>query len=352
MARGLAQVLRQLPPRLLACLPPETAHDLAIRLIPLAPRVRPAAHPRLRTRIAGIDLAHPLGLAAGFDKDARAAPGLLRQGFAFVEVGTVTIRPQAGNPKPRLFRLPADRAIINRMGFNNAGIEAMAGRLEGRPRSGVTGVNIGINKDSTDPARDYATAAARLLPLADYLTVNVSSPNPPGLRDLQEERALAAVLDAVLEARRTAGPAKPVFLKVAPDLDDRSADAIIETAIARGIDGIIATNTTISRPPDLRSPERTEKGGLSGRPLREPATRLLQRMARRAAGRLAFIGVGGIATGADAYAKILAGASALQLYTAFVYEGPAVIERILDELDDCLAKDGHRDLASAVGAGL
>ncbi len=352
MARGLAQTLQELPPRLLACLPPETAHDLAIRLIPLAPRSRQAERPRLRTTIAGIDLAHPLGLAAGFDKDARAAEGLLRQGFAFVEVGTVTIRPQPGNPKPRLFRLAADRAIINRMGFNNRGIEAMAARLEDRPRTGVTGINIGINKDSTDPARDYAVAAARVLPLADYLTVNVSSPNTPGLRDLQAEKALGTVLDAVLEARRNAGLAKPVFLKVAPDLDDRSADAITETAISRGIDGIIATNTTIARPSDLRSPERTEQGGLSGRPLKAPATRLLQRMARRAAGRLAFIGVGGIASGADAYEKILNGASALQLYTAFVYAGPAIIARVLDELEDCLVKDGHADLASAIGAGL
>ncbi|MEZ5857884.1 MAG: quinone-dependent dihydroorotate dehydrogenase [Geminicoccaceae bacterium] len=352
MAPGLAAALHRLPPRLLACLPPETAHDLAIRLIPLAPRIPQAPHPRLRTSIAGLALAHPLGLAAGFDKDARAAAGLLGLGFAFVEVGTVTIRPQAGNPKPRLFRLAADRAIINRMGFNNAGIEAMAGRLQARPRAGITGVNIGINKDSTDPARDYGIAAARLLPLADYLTVNVSSPNTPGLRDLQEERALAAVLDAVLEARKRAGQGKPVLLKVAPDLDDRSADAITETAIARGIDGIIATNTTIARPPDLRSPARSETGGLSGRPLLAPATRLLQRMARRAAGRLAFIGVGGIASGADAYAKILNGACALQLYTAFVYEGPAIIERILGELDACLARDGHKDLAAAVGAGL
>jgi dihydroorotate dehydrogenase len=349
---GLARRLLHIPPRLLACLPPETAHDLAIRLIPLAPDVRQAERPGLETTIAGIDLAHPLGLAAGFDKDARAALGLLRLGFAFVEVGTVTIRPQAGNPKPRLFRLAADRAIINRMGFNNAGIEAMAARLQGRPRAGITGVNIGINKDSTDPARDYAIATARLLPLADYLTINVSSPNTPGLRDLQEERALAAVLDAVLEARRNAGPAKPVFLKVAPDLDDRSADAITETAMARGIDGIIATNTTIARPPGLRSPARAEKGGLSGRPLMAPSTRLLQRMARRAAGRLAFIGVGGIFSGADAYEKVLNGASAVQLYTAFVYEGPAIIDRILDELEACLAKDGHADLASAIGAGL
>jgi dihydroorotate dehydrogenase len=353
MARGLARTLRDLPPRLLACLPPETAHDLAIRLIALAPDVRQAERPGLETTIAGIDLAHPLGLAAGFDKDARAAQGLLRLGFAFVEVGTVTIRPQAGNPRPRLFRLAADRAIINRMGFNNAGIEAMAARLDGRPRAGVTGVNIGINKDSTDPARDYAIAAAHLLPLADYLTINVSSPNTPGLRDLQEERALAAVLDAVLDARKkNAGAAKPIFLKVAPDLDDRSADAITETAIARGIDGIIASNTTIARPPGLRSPARAEMGGLSGRPLMAPATRLLQRMARRAAGRLAFIGVGGIFSGADAYEKILNGAAVLQLYTAFVYEGPAIIEQILDELEACLARDGHADLASAVGAGL
>ena len=341
-----------LAPRLLARLPPETAHDLAIRLIPLVPRLRHEPRPRLKARLAGIDLAHPLGLAAGFDKNARATAGLLRLGFAFVEVGTVTIRPQAGNPRPRLFRLDADRAIINRMGFNNDGIEAMAGRLARRPRAGIIGVNIGSNKDANDAARDYGIAAARLLPLADYLTVNVSSPNTPGLRDLQEERALASVLASVLEARTRAGPAKPIFLKVAPDLDDRSADAITETAVSHGIDGIIATNTTIARPPGLRSPAHAEQGGLSGRPLREPSTRLLRRMARQAAGRLAFSGVGGIASGADAYEKILAGASAVQVYTSFVHDGPAIIARILDELEACLAKDGHPDLHSAIGAGL
>ena len=352
MGFGLARALRHLPPRLLARLPPEAAHDLAIRLIRMAPRHDRPPHPRLATTLAGIELAHPLGLAAGFDKSARASAGLLGLGFAFVEIGTVTRHPQAGNPKPRLFRLEADGAIVNRMGFNNDGIEAVARRLEKDRPAGVLGANIGINRDSARPAHDYGIAAARLLPLADYLAVNVSSPNTPGLRDLQEERALARVLEAVLEARRRAGPEKPVLLKVAPDLDDRSADAIIDVAVDQGIDGIIATNTTIARPPGLRSPARGEKGGLSGRPLLAPSTALLRRMARRAAGRLAFIGVGGIATGADAYEKILNGASAVQIYTSFIYQGPPVIERILDELEACLARDGHPSLRAAVGAGL
>ncbi len=352
MAGGLARVLRHLPPRLLARLPPEAAHDLAIRLIACAPHLDRPQHPRLATALAGIGLAHPLGLAAGFDKDARASAGLLGLGFAFVEVGTVTRHPQPGNPKPRLFRLAADGAVINRMGFNNDGMEAMARRLAGRARAGVTGVNIGVNRDTADAARDYGRVAALLLPLAAYLTVNVSSPNTPGLRDLQEERALGRVLDAVLEARGRAGPKKPILLKVAPDLDDRSADAITDVAMAKGIDGIIATNTTTARPPDLRSPARAETGGLSGRPLLAPSTALLRRMTRRAAGRLAFVGVGGIASGADAYEKILNGASAVQIYTSFVYQGPPVIDRILDELEACLDRDGHIDLRAAVGAGL
>jgi dihydroorotate dehydrogenase len=342
--------------RLLRRLPAETAHDLAIRGLAVVPRLKPDVPAGLEVRLAGLDLAHPLGLAAGFDKNAAALSGLARLGFACIEAGTVTPRPQAGNPRPRLFRLPEDRAIINRMGFNNAGLDAFARKLEARPRDVVIGANIGINKDETAPASAYARGADRLLPLADYLTVNVSSPNTPGLRDLQERRALTGVLEAVTAARDrhvdAGGRRRPIFLKVAPDLDDVAALAIVETATLAAIDGLIVSNTTIARPESLISEARIEPGGLSGRPLLTPSTRLLALMARHAAGRLAFIGVGGIGSGADAYAKLKAGATALQLYTAFVYEGPGIIQRILDELVDCLARDGFATVTGAVGAEL
>ncbi len=341
--------------RLLRQLPAETAHDLAIRALPLAPRLKLAVPPGLGVRLAGLDLAHPLGLAAGFDKNAQALGGLARLGFAFIEAGTVTPRPQPGNPKPRLFRLEEDRAIINRMGFNNAGLEAFADRLASRPRAVVIGANIGINKDEAAPRAAYAKGADRLLPLADYLTVNVSSPNTPGLRDLQEKRALTGVLEAVTAARarhvEAGGPRRPILLKVAPDLDDAAALAIVDAAVDAAIDGLIVSNTTIERPLDLTSAARHEAGGLSGRPLFAASTRLLALMAGHAEGRLAFIGVGGIGSGADAYAKIRAGATALQLYTAFVYEGPGIIQRILDELAACLMRDGFADVTAAVGVG-
>jgi dihydroorotate dehydrogenase len=342
--------------RLLRLLSAETAHDLGIRALGFAPRLRLTVPPGLAVRLAGLDLAHPLGLAAGFDKNAEALGGLARLGFAFIEAGTVTPRPQPGNPKPRLFRLPEDRAIINRMGFNNAGLEAFADRLAWHPRDVVIGANIGTNKDETEPRAAYAEGADRLLPLADYLTVNVSSPNTPGLRDLQEKRALTGVLEAVTAARarlvEAGGPRRPIFLKVAPDLDEAAALAIVDAAVAATIDGLIVSNTTVARPASLSGAERHQAGGLSGRPLLAPSTRLLTLMARHAEGRLVFIGVGGIGTGADAYAKIRAGATALQLYTAFVFDGPGIIQRILDELADCLARDGFEDVTAAVGAEL
>lgn len=341
---------------LLRCLPPETAHEAAIRGLAFTPRLPLVVPTGLATRLAGLDLVHPLGLAGGFDKDARAIGGLLRLGFAFVEAGTVTPLPQPGNPRPRLFRLARDEALINRLGFNNGGLDAFAsrlsGRLAGRPRGGIVGANVGANAKSLDRISDYALGAARVLPLADYLTINVSSPNTAGLRDLQEREALRLLLAAVTGARKEAGATKPIFLKVAPDLDPAAADAIVEAAVEAGIDGIIATNTTIARPAGLRSAAKGEAGGLSGRPLLEPSTGLLARMARRARGRLAFIGVGGISTGADAYAKITHGATALQLYTAFVYQGPAVIQRVLDELASCLDRDGFASIDRARGTAL
>ncbi|MDF1585269.1 quinone-dependent dihydroorotate dehydrogenase [Marinimicrococcus flavescens] len=341
---------------LLRLLPPEAAHRAAIRLLPLVPLPALAAPERLRTRLAGLDLPHPVGLAAGFDKNAEAVAPLLRLGFAFVEVGTVTPRPQAGNPKPRLFRLTGDGAVINRMGFNNDGLDAVAARLAARPKSGIVGANIGMNRDAADPALDYLAGLERLHPLADYLVVNVSSPNTPGLRALQKAESLARLLEALVRRRGelvAAGAApKPVFLKIAPDLEAADEAAIAEVALASGIDGLIVSNTTTARPATLRSARRSEAGGLSGRPLMAPSTALLGRMAQLLGGRLPLIGVGGIASAEDAYAKIRAGATAVQVYTGMVQEGPFLVRRIVRGLEALLDRDGHADISAAVGADL
>lgn len=332
--------------RLLHLLPPEAAHRLALGLLPLLRPHRLRPRPRLRTRLAGLDLPHPLGLAAGFDKNGEAHAALLGQGLALVEVGTVTPRPQPGNPRPRLFRLTPDRAIVNRMGFNNAGAAALARRLAARDRGrGIVGVNIGINKDTPDPAADYLHGLEMFAPLADYITINVSSPNTPGLRALQKRAALDRLLAALASARG----AVPLFLKIAPDLEPDDEADIAALCVEHGLAALIVSNTTVARPPGLRSPHAREAGGLSGRPLFERSTRLLARMAVRLGGRVPLIGVGGIASGADAYAKIRAGATALQLYTALVYQGPALIERILAELDASLARDGFDQIGDAVG---
>jgi dihydroorotate dehydrogenase len=282
-------------------------------------------------------------------------PGLFRLGFSFVEVGTVTPRPQAGNPRPRLFRLARERALINRMGFNNDGLEAVRARLEKLGRlPGPVGANIGANRDSRDPAADFVRCLVALCPLADYVTVNVSSPNTPGLRDLQRRDRLDALLGALLEARRSlgrGGEAKPLLLKIAPDLAPEHEEEIAEVALARGIDGLIISNTTIGRPDVLTGRHRDEAGGLSGAPLSSCSTAQVGRFFRLTGGRLPLIGVGGIGSGADAYAKIRAGASALQLYTALVYQGPGVIVRALAELDRLLAADGFARLGDAIGSG-
>jgi dihydroorotate dehydrogenase len=319
--------------RLLHRLDPETAHRLAIRALPFLPARRLVPFPRLRTTLAGLDLAHPIGLAAGFDKNAEVPDAMLAQGFSWVEVGTVTPRPQAGNPRPRVFRLVEDEAVINRLGFNNEGLEAIARRLERRAgRPGVVGANIGMNKDVADPVGDYVLGLRRLHPLVDYLTVNVSSPNTPGLRRLQGREPLRRLLEELLSAR--AGlepPRRPLFLKIAPDLDEAGEAAIAEVALALGIDGLIVSNTTITRPPGLRSPHRDEAGGLSGRPLMAPSTALLARMRRRLGPDMPLVGVGGIATGRDVTAKLAAGANAVQLYTALVYRGLGLVPQLLAE---------------------
>jgi dihydroorotate dehydrogenase len=305
----------------------------------------------LATTIAGLSLSSALGLAAGFDKNAEVFGPMLAAGFGFVECGTVTPLAQAGNPRPRLFRLTDDQAVINRMGFNNQGLEAFAARL-GRPgRPGPVGANIGANKDSADRIGDYVTGLERLWGLADWFTLNISSPNTPGLRALQTRAALEELLGRTAEAR-DALPASgrvPLFLKVAPDLDDPEIEAIVETVLAFGLSGIIVANTTLSRPA-LASPDAGEAGGLSGAPLRELAQSVLGRFSAVAAGRLPLVGAGGIASGADAYARFRAGASAVQLYSALVFEGPGLAVRLSRDLAARLRADGFRTLAEAVGA--
>jgi dihydroorotate dehydrogenase len=327
-------------------LDPETAHDLALKALRagLAPAPGPVSTPRLATRVMGLDLPNPVGLAAGFDKNAVALAPLLRAGFGFVEVGAVTPRPQAGNPRPRLFRLTADRAVINRFGFNNAGLDAMAARLEAPRPAGVVGVNLGANKDSADRAADYVALIRALRGRADFLSVNVSSPNTERLREMQGRAALDALLAAcVAEAGTT-----PVALKISPDLSQAELEDVAEVALARGVAAIVATNTTLARD-GLASPARAEAGGLSGRPLFARATDTLRRLRRLTQGRVALIGVGGVEDAATAYAKLRAGADAVQLYSALVYGGLSLVGDIARGLDALLARDGFARLADAVG---
>jgi dihydroorotate dehydrogenase len=302
--------------------------------------------PVLSIRIAGVDFPSPVGLAAGYDKDARVPDQLLGLGFGFAEVGTLTPRPQAGNPKPRLFRLVEDRAVINRIGFNNGGLREAHDRLVRRKRRGVVGVNIGANKDSDDRIADYVSGVRMMADVADYLTINISSPNTPGLRALQDKGALEALLERVVAARGLDIP--PVFLKVAPDLTPADIDDIASVAIAQKIDGLIIANTTISRPP-LRSRHAGEGGGLSGAPLTALATERMRDFHKATGGAMPLIGVGGIASAEDAYARIRAGASLVQLYSALVYEGPGLARRISDGLKALLQRDGFANVAQAVG---
>ena len=324
----------------------ERAHRLTIRALKaIPPGLPPRKDPVLAIRVAGLDFPNPIGLAAGFDKDAEVPGQMLGFGFGFVEVGTLTPRPQPGNPKPRLFRLAEDRAVINRMGFNNGGFDSARARL-GR-RRGIVGVNIGANKDSVDRIADYVAGVREMAAVADYLTINVSSPNTPGLRALQSAAALDALLGAAMEARGTAGP--PIFLKVAPDLAPDEIDAVARTAIERGIHALIVGNTTVSRPP-LRSRHASEAGGLSGAPLRDLALQRLKDFRAATGGQMPLIAAGGIENGADAFARIRAGASLVQLYTALVYQGPGVAAAIAGELRTLLGRHGFATLAEAVGA--
>lgn len=344
---------------LLMKLPPETAHGWAIRALKagLVPAADPVNDPALTVRLWNREFPNPLGLAAGFDKQAEVVAPMLAQGFGFVEIGSVTPKPQPGNPKPRLFRLSEDGGVINRLGFNSGGMEVAAHNLvdfrtDRRWGKGLVGVNIGKNKDSEDAAADYVAGATRLAPYADYLVMNVSSPNTPGLRALQNKAELANILVKV-KAALAHGEREarlPLLVKIAPDLTEADMLDIAEMALAGLADGLVISNTTIERPRELKSRYRAEMGGLSGRPLFVPSTEVLAEMYRRTRGQVPLIGVGGIGSAADAYRKIRAGATLVQLYSALVYSGPGLVREIVSGLAGLLHRDGFKQVAEAVGA--
>jgi len=337
---------------LLRHLDPETAHSLTVWGLShgFGPVQQTPDDPVLKCRLWGLDFPNPVGIAAGFDKNGEAFDPLLRAGFGFSEVGTITPRPQDGNPRPRLFRLDADRALINRMGFNNDGLDKVAARLSNR-HGGVVGANIGRNKETTDAERDYAAAAGRLAPLIEYLVINVSSPNTPGLRALQDKDALGTLIRRVKAAMRDSVVKPPALLvKIAPDLTPEDEEDIAALAQEAAVQGLIISNTTILRPATLTSAHKDEAGGLSGAPLFEMSTAQVARLYKATGGRIPLVGVGGIASGRDAYAKIRAGASLVQLYSALALEGPDLLPRIKAELASLIRADGFHNVSEAVGA--
>jgi dihydroorotate dehydrogenase len=335
---------------------PEDAHRLAIQGLKILPPVRPRPDdPKLAVRAFGLNFPNPIGMAAGFDKSAEAPDSLLRLGFGFVEVGTVTPKPQAGNPRPRLFRLERDEAVVNRMGFNNDGAEAVLRRLASRAHlGGILGVNVGANKDSSDRVADYVKLIETFAPVASYFTVNVSSPNTPGLRNLQQAAALddllARVIDARERVRQNAGDS-PVLLKIAPDLSLAELDDVVHIARSRRVDGMIVANTTVARPSSLRETARAgEQGGLSGRPLFRLSTRMVAETYVRAEGAFPLVGVGGIDSGGAALTKIRAGASLIQLYSSLIYKGLGLVDDIKNDLASTLLRTGRDSLSEIVGA--
>jgi len=340
---------------LLRRLPANVAHKVAVKalrygLLPSRPRPDDRI---LASRLWGIDFTNPVGMAAGFDKDAEAVDGLLGLGFGFAEAGTVTPQPQPGNRQPNLFRLEQDRALVNRLGFPSRGLAAFAANLARRARpAGVVGANIGINTGTADPVRDIVTGVRTLAPLADYLVINVSCPNTPGLCEWQAADRLAEIAGAARAARDAPDGSRrpPLLVKIAPDLSDTGLAAVAEVALSAGIDGLIASNTTVARPAALRSARAAEAGGLSGPPLFAASTETLSQLYRLTGGRLPLVGCGGVASGADAYAKIRAGASLVQLYTALVYGGPGLVGEITRSLAAHLRADGFERLSDAVGA--
>ncbi|MDR3522234.1 MAG: quinone-dependent dihydroorotate dehydrogenase [Acidocella sp.] len=333
---------------LMRLLDPETAHHLAVQALRLglAGCDRSGDDECLKVNAFGRSLRNPIGLAAGFDKNAVAVNALGRLGFGFVEAGTVTPRPQAGNPRPRLFRLKEDRGVINRMGFNNAGLEVFLDNLRRADRALVAlGANVGINKEGADPERDYPALVSAVSPYVDYITINISSPNTPNLRDLQSEARLIGILDAIATD-------KPVFVKIAPDLSEDGLASVVEVCAARKVAGLIISNTTITRPASLRGAHKAETGGLSGKPLFEMSTKMLRQAYKLSAGRLMLIGVGGVTSPEDALAKILAGATLVQVYTAFVYDGPVLVSRLKTGLAALLKARGFATVSDAIGAGV
>ncbi len=341
---------------LVHALTPETAHNLGLLWLRsgLWPRHAKQNHASLNVQALGLSFVNPIGLAAGFDKNAVAINGLFAQGFGFVETGTVTPLPQEGNPKPRIFRLVEDEAVINRLGFNNGGLAAYIAHFRLRDVSlGVAGANIGKNKDAQDATADYVQGLQAVYPHADYITVNISSPNTQGLRALQEKHALETLLAALKQTReaclRAHGKEVPLLLKIAPDLDQQGREDIAQACLTHGVDGLIVSNTTLARPDTLRSPYKGEQGGLSGRPLLAPANENLRAFYRLLGNKMPLIGVGGIASPEDAYSKIRSGATLVQLYTALVYQGFGLVRRINDGLVHLLQQDGFDHVSEAIG---
>ena len=330
---------------------PESAHDMTIKALETLPLPAPKPEDaRLASTCFGLDFANPIGIAAGFDKNARVPDALMRLGFGFVEVGGVTPLPQPGNPKPRVFRLSDDQAVINRYGLNSEGMEAVALRLAGRKANGILGINLGANKDSADRTADYVTLTRRLAGLAQFLTVNISSPNTPGLRDLQARASLDDLLARVMAARDESGTTTRILLKIAPDMDEVMLDDVVAVAKARKVDGLVVSNTTIARPASLKSTQLArETGGLSGKPLFRASTIMLAKTYLRTEGAFPLVGVGGISSGEDAVAKIAAGASLVQLYSALIYRGPGLIGEIKAAILRPLAREPQANLASLVG---
>lgn len=332
----------------------ERVHNFAIQLLKanLIPPAKVEYDPSLRSYALGHEFSNPIGLAAGFDKNAVAVSNLCKLGFGFIEVGTVTPKSQDGNPKPRLFRLPADDAIINRLGFNNDGLELFKERLKvlkKRANNTIVGANIGKNKDTTEAKVDYVKGVQAVAEFADYITVNISSPNTPGLRDLQKKNSLRKLLAAVLEEKEKSLRRPPVVVKISPDLETNEIKEIAETALELNVDGLIATNTTTDERGSLKSYKKTEIGGLSGRPLKDKSTQALRLLYRYTGGRIPIIGVGGVFSGKDAYQKIRSGASLVQIYSAFIFQGPHIANNINSNLSYLLKRDGYKNIRDAVG---
>ena len=331
---------------------PEFAHTIAIKALnlKLAPKSETLVFDNLKTSICGLKIDNPIGLAAGFDKNAEAVDPLLKCGFGFIEVGAITPKPQPGNPKPRLFRLPEDQAVINRFGFNNLGMEKASERLARRSEKGIVGINLGANKNSEDRIKDYIKVLECCGPFVDFATINVSSPNTENLRDLQERNSLNMLLNQVLECRGNLKVNIPIFLKIAPDLSLNQIDDIVETALKYNIDAIVATNTTLDRQ-GIKSRAKNERGGLSGKPLFSKSTWVLAHLSERLDSKIPLIGVGGVSNATDAYQKILAGATAVQLYTGLVYNGLGLISEINRGLSGILSRNGVDHLSEVVGKG-